>query len=48
MISHDPCVPQQAVGYILLTLHEALQCTFVWVQKKQQKYFDPKEIKSES
>ena len=27
MISHDPCVPQQAVGYVLLILHEALQCT---------------------
>ena len=47
MISHDPPVPQQAVAYVVLTLHEALQCTCVWVQKKQQKYFDTKEIKFE-
>ena len=48
MISHDPRVPQQAVAYVLLTLHEALQCTCVWVRKKQKKKFDPEEIKFES
>jgi hypothetical protein len=26
MISHDPCVPQQVIRYVLLILHEALQC----------------------
>jgi len=48
MISHDPRVPKQAVAYVLLTLHEALHCNCVWVQKKRQEYFDPKEIKFES